>query len=516
MPCIINFSYMLNKRLVSIAFYIPFLLFFSCSDSVKKYTHVDALPGIFPDYTSIVLPPNIAPLNFNIEEAGSEYYVEISSVSGDKIKVRQNSSKIIIPADKWHTLLAENKGELLKIDVFVKNDKWLRFNSITDTIALEEIDSNLAYRLLPIVYTDGDKMGIYQRNLEEFDQSVIFENTSTPERPCLNCHSVSANNPGKMSLHIRKSYSGTVIYDKGKYTKYNTKTEYTMAPAAYTAWHPNGELIAFSLNRIFVNFTVNEDKLVEVCDQSSDLVLYNEKTNQISTSPKISGERRETLPNWSPDGKSLYFISAPKANDDMSNWMGAKYDLMRISFNPDNHSWGDLETLISSKETGLSITFPSASPDGRYILFCMIDHSYFSIFDKNSDLYLFDLQTKKYRKADVLNSQFTDSFHTWSKNGRWVVFSSKRLDELCTRPYFAYFDKDGNFHKPFVLPQEDPLFYNSFKWHYNLPVLVDGKIEIDTTELYNAITGKSVDVSFDKNISIDTSSTVTKHRSNYY
>lgn len=442
--------------------------------------------------------------------------MEISAQKGEKISFRQDSPKIIIPENKWHALLTENSGGSLKIDVYVKKGKWMKYLSITDTIAPEIIDNNLVYRWLPLVYTDGDKMGIYQRNLENFENKPIIENTSIPGRPCINCHSFRSSQPEKMSFHIRKAHSGTLIIDNGKYTKYNTKTEYTMAPAAYTAWHPNGNLIAFSLNRIFVNFTTSEDKLVEVCDQASDLAIYDEKNHTMSSNPDIAGSGRETLPNWSPDGKILYFIRAPKAEDDMSNWESARYDLMKIGFDPETLSWGTVETLLSSQQTGKSITFPSASPDGRYILFCMMDHSYFSIFDKNSDLYLLDLKTGKYKKADALNSEFTESFHFWSKNGRWVVFSSKRMDEISTRPYFAYFDSSGNFHKPFVLPQHDPLFYERLKWNYNLPTLVMGDLNLDTAQIRAAILGSPEVVDFSASFHPDTIPPKNGMKPNYY
>jgi hypothetical protein len=494
---------MSGKKYIFAGLVIVYQLFTGCSNNIKEFTKLETNPKITPDYASIVIPSNIAPLNFNINEIGTDYLVEIHSINGDKIKIRQSSPKIIIPVKAWHKLLDSNKGNSLFIDVYAMRDKWYKYTTITDTIAAEEIDNHLVYRLIGIVYTYYGKLGIYQRNLENYDQSAIFENTSKEKKPCMNCHSFCNNDPNKMSLHIRRFEAGTVILEDGRLKKYNTKTKFTMSPGAYSAWHPNGEIIAYSVNKLLVNFTSNVDKIVEVWDKASDLILFNIKTNSVTTSPKISTKSRENLPNWSPDGKWLYFISAPPINKDSTNLIDAKYDLLRIPYDAKKNEWGEVDTLLTSRQTGKSITFPVASPDGRYILFCMIDHSYFSIFDKNSDLYLLDLQTKEYRKLETLNSSATDSYHTWSKNGRWIVFSSKRLDGIATRPFFSYFDKDGNFHKPFLLPQEDPDFYTDDTWNFNLPTLVTGKVNVNANELRDFVAEDAQNVSFDKSINTD-------------
>lgn len=453
-------------------FFLP-----GCNAPVKNYTEEERLPAIFPDYTSVVIPSNIAPLNFEIKEKGSAFLVQIYSERGETISFKQSSPEIRIPVKKWHKLINANKGHSLKIDIYVKQGKWVKYDVIANVIASDPIDSYLVYRSIGITQTYYNKLGIYQRCLENFNTKAIFENTSVEKKTCMNCHSFCNNSSGKMSMHVRRFDGGTVIYNKGELRKYDTKTKYALSPATYTSWHPGGELIAYSVNRIMVNHTSFNSKMVEVWDNASDLMVFDINNNSITTSPKIATSGRENLPCWSPDGKWLYYIAAPESRDDTADFYYDRYSLVRIAFDGQNMTWGNVDTVLSAMETGLSITHPAVSPDGRYVLFCMIDHGYFSIFDRNSDLYLLDLETGNYQRADVINSSSTDSWHAWSKNGRWVVFISKRMDDLCSRPYFAYFDQEGHFHKPFVLPQEDPGFYPADIWNFNLPVLVDGKVE---------------------------------------
>jgi len=88
-----------------------------------------------------------------------------------------------------------------------------------------------------------------------------------------------------------------------------------------------------------------------------------------------------------------------------------------------------------------------------------------------------------------------DSFHSWSSNSRWIVFSSKRDDGLFARPYFSYLDADGKAHKPFVLPQEDPTYYDSCIRTYNAPELATAPVPASRRELGRVIRSPGPDES---------------------
>ena len=72
-----------------------------------------------------------------------------------------------------------------------------------------------------------------------------------------------------------------------------------------------------------------------------------------------------------------------------------------------------------------------------------------------------------------VNSEDTESFHNWSSNSRWLVFSSRRDDGLFTRPYFCHVDAKGKVSKAFMLPQRNPLrFYRERFLSFNVPEFV--------------------------------------------
>ena len=88
---------------------------------------------------------------------------------------------------------------------------------------------------------------------------------------------------------------------------------------------------------------------------------------------------------------------------------------------------------------------------------------------------MLDIATKKYRKLGI-NSDCSESWHGWSTNGRWILFSSKRSSGFFTRTYFSYVDSTGCAHKPFIMPQQDPGFYDSFIKSYNYPEFATGPV----------------------------------------
>ncbi len=479
-----------------------------CSKKVEDYSKDIRTASILPDYKGIVFPSNIAPLNFYIKEKGSKFHVEIYSEKGNKLIIHQTSPVIQIPVKAWHKLISQNSGNTLYIDIFVKNKKWIKFATISDSIASEPIDSYMAYRLINVSYIFWKKMGIYQRNLENFDESPVYLN-SVAKEGCVNCHSFCNGDPGKMILHFRQSYPGTIIFNDNQLKKYNTKTKYTMSSFVYPAWHPSGNYIAFSVNIINLYFTANKNSLSEVSDKVSDIVVYNVKTNTVTTSPKISTKNRENLPTWSPDGKWLYYISAPEARKgDLRSRNWTKYSLVRIPYNVASNTWGDVDTVLSSTQTGMSISFPNISPDGKYVLFCMAKYGYFTVFDKTSDLYILELKTRQYHKLDI-NSESNESYHCWSQNGRWILFSSKRIDNILSRPYIAYFDKNGKTYKPFIVPQKDPLFYNTFLENYNRPELIKGKIKLNPRQIRDIVYSDPENVRFDTTVDVDALSGAT-------
>ncbi len=162
-----------------------------------------------------------------------------------------------------------------------------------------------------------------------------------------------------------------------------------------------------------------------------------------------------------------YFCRAIKP-DSKLEYKNIKYNLYRISFNKENRTFGTIELIFDALALDKSVSFPRISPNGKYLIFTLQDYGCFSIWHKNADLYSINLETCVVSRLD-LNSDLYESYHSWSSNSKWLVFSNKREDGLTARPYISYIQKNGDSCKPFVLPQKGPTFYDTFLKTFNIP-----------------------------------------------
>jgi hypothetical protein len=434
-------------------------------------------PRLEPDYTDLVVPPNLAPLNFAIREPGRSYVVRLSGAHGQPLVVSAADGLVRFPPQQWSALLEANRGGPIHVDIFVRGDDgpWRQYQRVTHTVADKPIDRYLVYRLIRPIFNTWGPVGIYQRDLAGWNETTVVHNRDFGEG-CVNCHTFNANDPETMILHTRGGTAGsaTILVRDGVGERVDTTSAYGLT--SYTSWHPSGRMAVCAVIKVRQFFHAAQEEVRDVIDLDSTLVCYLVDEGRVVTHPSLSDkDRMESYPCWHPDGRWLYFSSARKLWDDTDRlpperYDQVRYDLVRVAYDDATGHWGDPETVLSSDDTGLSITQPRISPDGRRLVFCMADYGCFPVLRKSSDLYVMDLDSRQYRRLDI-NSDQSDSWHSWSSNGRWLVFASKRGNGLFARLYISHVDSEGRFSKPLVLPQEDPRFYGSFIMTYNVPEL---------------------------------------------
>lgn len=463
----------------------------ACTPKPNYVTAVAEPAPIYPDYTDVTIPCNIAPLNFLIEDADG-LQVVVKSIT-DSLLTR-GTDKIRFPMKEWKAMLLHHKGEDLQIYVTARVDgQWRAYPFFRWHVAEEPVDAYLSYRLIEPGYEVWNNLQLRERCVETFDERTIADNRQAGGN-CMNCH-VYGHQSGDLSMfHLRGSQGGTILNRNGKLRKLSLKNDSMVSAAVYGDFHPSGRYAVFSSNIIIPAFHAQGSKRLEVYDSQSDLAVADFDQSRMILSPLTHGsEALETFPTFSADGKWVYYCSARRTAlpDSVAQ---LHYSLCRIAFDAERGAWGtEVDTLWNAATRGGSVCFPKASPDGKYLLFTVADYGTFPIWHRETDLYMLDLQTGCIDACAEANSTRSDTYHSWSSNGRWFVFASKRGDGQYGKPYFAYVDKDGKVHKPFVLPQKDAEHYfHTFK-SYNIPELSRSPVPFDALRIKQVYEGLSAE-----------------------
>lgn len=471
----------------------------ACSLQEQDALPLHQLPPLQPDILGVTLPRNIAPLRFQLPDScGLSDIQAVFYTSDQKQIVWHRSGEVAIAIDDWQRLIQGQDSILVKVQG-KKAGQWVEYDAFPLYLSNDSIDPYLSYRLIEPGYEVWGKMGIYQRQLASYDESPILENTST-QGGCMNCHTYRQHDPDQMLFHLRAHCGGTYILNHGKVEKLNTKTAQTLSALVYPAWHPSGRYVAFSTNLTKQAFHSTDRNRIEVFDTNSDIVIYDVENHLIFSNPALKSEGAfETFPSFSPDGRMLYFCSADSVNV-MQHYDSVHYSLCRVSFDADapvgQQIGTQVDTLYNARLSGGSVSFPRVSPNGDFLIFTLSGYGNFSIWHKDADLYRLRLSDDSIVPLSLLNTPDVESFHSWSSNGRWLVFSSRREDGLYTRPFITHIDANGVATKPFPLPQSDLRHDARLMKSYNLPEFMKGPVSLPSNFADQAANDAGIDVKF--------------------
>lgn len=500
-----------NQIRFSLVITITLLVLSACSQQLPSdFTQSDKLPKIYPDYVNVTVPVNIAPLSFEMDDQSEEMAARYS-FGDEEIICRGTKSQPDV--DDWKRLAAAAQGKAIEVETYAcKDGLWTRFKPFAIHVSPDSIDAYVSYRLISPSYTNYEELTISQRSLETYEESVIYDNmlcSDGPDGQCINCHNYQQYNPERMQFHARQNMGGTVVVYDGKIRKINMRNDSILSAGVYPTWHPTLPLIVYSTNTTRQNFHVNNPNKIEVYDTESDLIAYNVVNNEVTNIENAPNEL-EVFPFWAPDGKSVYYCSAhfeysdsvqDKSFELLNRSNTVRYNIYRKSFDAATMAFGSRELVFDADSLSMSATLPRISPDGRYLMFTLAKFGVFHIWHHDADLWMIDLKTGEARPVSELNSRDTESYHSWSSNGRWVVFSSRRDDGNYTRPFIAHIDENGKGSRPFELPCADPDYHRQFMKCYNIPEFMRGPVTIKPQAFADVLKGDGEPVKYVQKLS---------------
>ncbi len=516
-------------------FVVAFFVGGAAPEPPTEFAALDRAPTIYPDYCDVTIPPNVAPLNFDVQENAEEILTRVFEDGAERPVATFSGKEIRFSQRKWRRLLEPNVGKTLRFETFALNvvgdsangeksasvgdsangekaasvgdlangeksassGKWVKYADWEMRVAPDSIDPWVSYRLVFPGYEYYSDLALWSRSLETFEERPIIRARLVAERTCVNCHTFQAGRTDSFLFHLRFKKGGTVVVDRGAVKKVDLNAEGLDAGCAYAAWRPNSPHVAFSSNQTSQIFYSCDKNRINVLDSFSDLLLYDVEKNELTPILPSDDDYLPTYPTWAPDGKTLYYCCA-KAPDFKTPRQPVaarkdevpfvqdefRYDIMKVDFDEKTGKFGAPELVFNAGALDKSAAFPRVSPDGKSLMFTLARRGCFPIWFRDADLWTLDLATGEARALDEVNSpNEPDSYHSWSSNGRWFVFSSRRDDGSHTRLYFAHIGENGEVSKPFMLPQRDPAKTLNATKSFNVPEFTVEPVQISEREL---------------------------------
>jgi Flp pilus assembly protein TadD len=395
------------------------------------------------------------------------------------------------------------------------SQRVLSDGQLTLLTSKDPVGAPIFYRDVPLMPSETEKgvikplaptaIPLIQWRLRSIDQPesrVVLEGMHT----CANCHSFSRD--GKtfgMDMDGPQN-------DKGLYAVVPLKPQTVIRSQDMISWNPTGDR-QFAFNRVGFMSQISPNgryvlTMVTSAERPSEnnyyvanfldykfLQVFYPTRGVLYWYDRTTGERHP-LPGandpefvqangvWSPDGKYVVFIRAKAQNpypqgrpiavhSNDPNEIQIQYDLYRVPFN--DGKGGKAEPIQGASANGMSNSFPKISPDGKWIVFVEARNAL--LMRPDGQLYIVPLGGGQPRRMRA-NMYPMNSWHSWSPNGRWLVFSSKSRGPY-TRMYLTHVDEDGNDSPPIYI--DNPTAANRA---VNLPEFVNippaGLVKINT------------------------------------
>lgn len=358
-----------------------------------------------------------------------------------------------------------------------KNKEIISGSKIEITTSTDSVGAPIFFRAVPLPFKYAtshlDSIKYMLGDITSANKpKVLLENLPV----CGNCHSFSPD--GK-----RFAMDVDAFGDKGSYLITSIDKEVEMQPENFITWSDFQEkstmalLSQISPNGKYVVSTLDDNEIFESREQleysqlffpiKGILTVYDIEKKSFYALPGADDTMYvQSNTNWSPDSKYIYFsrnkavqrkasgmtygtgiydINKFQAMRDsfLSAKKEFKFDIMKIPFN--DGKGGNPVMVEGASQNGMSNYFPKISPNGKWMVFCRAEN--YMLLQPDSKLYIVPTDGSAKPRLMNCNTSNMNSWHSWSPNNRWMVFSSKMFGEY-TQLLLTHIDENGNDSPP--------------------------------------------------------------------
>ena len=444
----------------------------------------DALKIGYP-LNETLFPPEIAPCTISWEDPGASQdtwviRIQFEDKLGDLNFVRSGTNWTP-RLHEWEQIKQRTSGSRARLTVLgVRRSAPLKILSrgqLSFGTSKDQVGASLFYREVNLPFKEAVK-----------DPSRIrwrFGTIASTQPPpvvlehlpvCGNCHSFSLDG---RTLGMDVDYAN----NKGSYVITRVAPQMVLASSEIIAWDdyrpedhrktygllsqvsPDGQVVASTVKDKSV-FAARSDLAFSQLffPIQGILALYHRNNGTFQSLPGADNpEYVQSNPVWSPDGKYIVFarakayqLKSKEANDkllldeeDCAEFLregkSFQFDLYRIPYN--DGRGGQAEPLIGASKNGRSNFFAKYSPDGKWIIFCQAKS--YMLLQPDSELFIVPAAGGEARRLRC-NTARMNSWHSWSPNSRWLVFSSK-ANSPYTQLFLTHIDEQGESTPPILL-----------------------------------------------------------------
>jgi len=460
-------------------------------------------------FNGAVFPPEISAPLFTWQDStpGAQYWMVVVELNTHQaIYDVTNETQWTPPKKTWEIIKQDSISAPANVTIMgfthIDAPEMLSNNNIQIFTSKDRVDALILFRQVPLPFMAGEKN--FRKIKWRLGDISAYGRPPVVMRDipvCASCHQVTGDGK-KISMEMNfKSDSGAqfltdvqenIGLSKKDFMTWSDFPKPAILPKTrglFARTSPSGKFIVATVNEISYAAITNDPAFSQLFFPTYGILAsysLDKKTFQPLNGADNTGYI-QTNPSWSPDEKEIVFAVSETKNhyhediahikthfedrgiEELNRKFPVQFDIWKIPFN--KGEGGRARPLKGASNNGMSNYFPRFSPDGKWIVYTRSKTGI--MLQPDSELYIVPAKGGVERRMQCNRARF-NSWHSWSPNSKWLLFSSK-VNSIYTEIFIAHIDENGNDSPPVCLSR-----FSDGSMAANLPEFVDrnaGKIK---------------------------------------